>query len=224
MITKKFTNTIPALALIFGFSLLAHEVSAADTNKDEKILEKVSKEGRIAMRELRWARVAMFDGDIQHAKDLLDNAKKYLAKVGKQAPELVVTVKTAQKLGDKTVNSEKKTVTNDLVPIDAGLTLAEDFVATPEKQEKIKKANEHLKKHEHTKAIQVLKEADIGISVARVLMPIKDTVKHVDQAIDLMGQHQYYQANLALKAAEDGLIVDSVLLYEPVEESAPTNK
>ncbi|AEG02679.1 YfdX family protein [Methylomonas methanica] len=218
MTTHKFVKYIPILTLIFGFSLLAHEVSAAEAGKEAKILDKVSKEGQMAVRELKWARVAIFDGNIPQAKDLLGKSKQQLAEVEKQAPELIVTVKTEQKIAGKTVDHDKKTITDDLVPIDAGLTLADDFVVTPEKQEKINKANEHLKNKEPAKAVQVLREADIGISVTRELMPVKNTIKHVDKAIELVDQHQYYEANLALKAAQDGLIIDSVILYEPIVE------
>lgn len=218
MTTNKYIKYASILTLISGFAFLAQHVSAADMNQNEKILDNVSKEGRIAMREIRWARVAMFDGNVEQADDLLKKSRQYLTQVEKQAPELVVTVKTSEKVGGKTVRNEKETVTNDLVPIDAGLTLAEDFVSTPEKQEKIKKANAHLNNKETSKAVQVLKEADIGVSVSRVLMPVKDTIKRVDKAIELVGKQQYYEANLALKAVEDSLIVDSVLLYEPVAD------
>jgi hypothetical protein len=214
-------NYVPRAAVLLGFTVFANDVSAAQENKAEKVLENISKEGRMAMQELRLARVAIFDGQLKQAKEMLNQSKKYLSTVEKQLPELVVTVKTEEKIGGKTVNNEKATMTKDLVPIDAGLVVAEDFVATPEKNEKIKKANEHLKNHETSKAVEVLREADIGLSVSRVLMPVKDTMKHVDKAVELFGEHKYYEANLALKAAEDGLIVDSVLLYEPVIAPKP---
>jgi hypothetical protein len=223
MTIQKKIVYVSVLILTLGFSLLTNEVSATEMNKNEKILENVSKEGREAMRDIRWARVAMFDGDTKKAKDLLEKSKHNLAEVEKQTPESVVTVKTKEKIGGKTVSNEKKTMTNDLVPIDAGLTLSEDFVSTAEKKEKINKANEHLKKQETSKAVQVLREADIGISVTRFLMPVNATIKHVNDAMDLLDKHQYYEANLALKAAEDGMIVDSVLLYEPLENSANKN-
>jgi hypothetical protein len=221
MSSKKLINYVPLAAVLLGFTVFANDVSAAQENKAEKVLENISKEGRMAMQELRLARVAIFDGQLKQAKEMLNQSKKYLSTVEKQLPELVVTVKTEEKIGGKTVNNEKATMTKDLVPIDAGLVVAEDFVATPEKNEKIKKANEHLKNHETSKAVEVLREADIGLSVSRVLMPVKDTMKHVDKAVELFGEHKYYEANLALKAAEDGLIVDSVLLYEPVIAPKP---
>lgn len=216
MNSKKLINYMSVAAIIFGFAFFANDVSAAQENKAEKVLEHISKEGRTAMQELRLARVAIFNGQLKQAKEMLDQSKKVLSTVEKQVPELVVTVKTEEKVEGKTVSNEKAAISSDLVPIDAGLVVAEDFVATPEKSEKIKKANEHLKNNETSKAIEVLREADIGLSISRVLMPVKETLKHVDKAIEQFSEHKYYEANLSLKAAEDGLIVDSVLLYEPV--------
>lgn len=219
MNSKIMKNRMQIVAVLFGFALVANQVWAAPENqviKEEKVLENVSKEGRESMQDVAMSRVAIFDGQLQQAKQMLDRAKENLAGVEKQMPELVVTIKTQEKVGGKTVDQEKSTVSHDLVPINAGIVVGEDFVATPEKSEKIKQANEHLKNQEPAKAIAVLHEADIGISVSRVLMPVKDTIKHVDKAIELFGEQKYYEANLALKAAEDGLIVDSVLVYEPV--------
>lgn len=225
---KKLITYTHLTVIFFSFALIAHGAAAAEVNKEEKILENISKEGQTAMREIRWGRVAIFDGDIKQAKDLLDKSKKTLTEVQKQAPELVVTVKSEEKVDGKTVSNQKMTKTKDLVPIDAGLVLSEDFVPTPEKSEKIKQANEHLKQHNTKKAIEVLREADIDISISRVLMPVNDTLNHVDKAIGLLAQNKFYEANLALKAAEDGLIVDSVLLHEPLpasaKESAKANK
>jgi YfdX protein len=210
-------------AIVFMmFGLITGAVNAmAASDNPQKILDKVSKEGRAAMRDVRWARVAIFNGQPKQATEMLEQAKKNLALVEKQAPAMVVTVQTKQKVGDKTLDEAKTTETSDLIPIDAGIALSEDFVVTPEKKEQIAKANEHLKKGETAKAIEVLHAADIGLSVTRVLMPVKATIKHVDKAIEQLNDHEYYEANLSLKAAEDGQIVDTMLLFEPV---APEKK
>jgi len=207
---------IVLVAALLGFVMTEGYAMAKKESKTEKILEKVSKESNTAMRKVRWARVALFDGEPDSAKKFIEDAKKDLAAAEKKAPELVVTVKSQSKIGGKTISSEKTTETSDFVPIDAWLVLSEDFVSTPEKDAKIKKANEHLKKGDRAKALEVLRAANIGVSVSRMLMPLKTTMKHVDKALALVKDHKYYEANLALKGAEDGLIVDSVLLYEPV--------
>jgi glucan-binding YG repeat protein len=207
--------SVAIVIVMFGLVTGACNAMAA-SESPQKILDKVSKEGRAAMRDVRWARVAIFDGQPKQATEMLEQAKKNLALVEKQAPEMVVSVQTKQQVGDKTIDEAKTTETSDLIPIDAGLALSEDFVATPERKEQIAKANEHLKKGETSKAIEVLHAADIGLSVTRVLMPVKATIMHVEKAIELLNDHKYYEANLSLKAAEEGQIVDTMLLFEPV--------
>jgi hypothetical protein len=205
---------------LIGFAI-AGTISIATTQSNEsKILDKVSNEANTAMRDLRWARVALFDGQLESARTYLDGVKKNLEAAQKQAPEMVVTIDTKSKIGDKTVSSQKVSESTDYVPIDTWMVLSEDFVVTPEKDAKIKEANKHLKSGDKEKAIDVLRTADIDVSVGRMLMPLNATMKHVDKAIDLMSEQKYYEANLALKGAEDGLIVDSVMLVEPATSAS----
>jgi hypothetical protein len=219
---RRYLTSYGAIVFIafFGLTFAIGDAMAANKGAD-KLLDKVSKEGQAAMRDMRWARVAIIDGQTKLGEEMLGRAKKELANLAKQSPESVVTIRTKEKIGGKVVAKEETTETNDLVPIDAGLVFAEDYVATPEKQKKIEQANKHLAKGETSKAIVALRDADIDVSVSRVLLPVKDTVKHVDKAMELMKAQKYYEANLALKAAEDGAIVDSVLLYEPAPSLQP---
>lgn len=203
-------------ALTPGLVLAANKKPMNKMNKQEnaeKVLDKVSREADVAVREAGFARVAIFDGQVDQAKKLLEDAKANLAKAKLNAPTLTVSVK--EKSDGKTIDSEKVTEHGDLLPIDAALSLSEDYVATPAKTAKVKEANEHLKKGDHPKAIEVLKEADIGVSVSRVLMPLQRTIDEVDGALKLVNAGKYYEANLTLKGIEDGLIVDQVVLYEP---------
>jgi len=217
MRTNHFSKFVVVSTLAFiGFVAVGSICMATSQNKDHKILDQVSAESNAAMRDLRWARVALFDGKTNTSEKYLTEVKKKLQAAEKQAPELIVTVSSEKKIGGKTISTEKKTETSDYVPIDAWLTLSEDFVATPEKQAKINKANKHLKNGDKHKALEVLKTADIDVSVNRTLMPLKETMTHVDKAIAMMKEQKYYEANLELKGAEDGLVTDSVTLVEPV--------
>ncbi|SPD76395.1 conserved exported hypothetical protein [uncultured Desulfobacterium sp.] len=203
------------LVAALGVVSAAAAATSTEGSKEEKILDKVSKEGFAAIQEVRHARVAIFDGQPQEAEDLLGQAKKNLSAVEKNAPAITVTVKAVEKVGGKTIDTKTTSETTELIPIDAGLVLSEDFVATPEKTAKIQEANKHLKKGDKTKAVESLRETDIAVSVSRVLMPLKSTVNSVDKAISLLKEEKYYEANLALKGVEDGLIVDTVLLSQP---------
>jgi outer membrane PBP1 activator LpoA protein len=204
------------VASLFAF-LLAGTVAwaAKDTKTDQtkaskadQILAKVSKEGNTAMRDVRWARVAIFEGHPQHAEKMLEAAKKNLDITEKQAPQLLVA------LGSKAKGTGAQAQAN-LIPIDAWMMLSENFVATPEKTAKIKEANKHLKKGEKGKALEVLRSAGIDVYITRLLMPLQATVKDVDKALSLVKEQKYYEANLALKGAEDGLITDTIGFDQP---------
>jgi hypothetical protein len=210
MVGKHLSKMVVVLTVaLVGFLMAGGAAMAAKESKADKILDKVSQEGNTAMRDVRWSRVAIFDGQPQDAEKILDAAKKNLEIVKKQAPQLMVALKSKEKAtGEKPLT--------DLIPIDAWLVLSEDFVPTPEKAAKIKEANEHLKKGEKAKAIEVLRAANIGVTVTRILMPLKTTLKNVDQAIALLKKHKYYEANLTLKGIQDGLITDSMGIDEPV--------
>jgi len=193
--------------------------AAASTHKAEskldKILNNVYQEGYLAEHEASMARLAIFDGQPKEAQQLIEQAKANLAKAETHAPKVTITVKAVEKMGKKTIDSTKTQDTTDYIPINAYLGVSEDFVASPENMAKIKKANEHLRKGEHKKALEVLKDADTGVSVTQELMPLKSTVAGVNRSLKLMKQHKYYEANLALKGAIDGVVSDTVLLYEP---------
>ena len=212
---KKTVVLAGVLAMsLAGGAALAKGKSNDDAHRAD-VLDNVSQESAVAMRDIRAARLAIFEGDPSTAKQLVGDAQKNLTAAAKNAPRTRVTVKTEETLGNKTIAKTSATETADLVPVDAWLGLSEDFVPTQAKKDSIKKADEHLKAGDRAKALATLKEADIGVSVTRVLMPMDATEKQVTQAATLLSQDKYYEANLALREAEGGLITDTVLLYAP---------
>jgi len=50
------------------------------------------------------------------------------------------------------------------LPVDGGLTLGEDFVATPAKAAGVAKANDQLKKGDHKQAMETLKLSEINVA------------------------------------------------------------
>lgn len=188
-----------------GLILLAQ----ADQPAERPILQ-LSDEGLKALRAVSAARLAIFEGQPKEAEKLLSHAK---ADLGEAA-------KTAEKLAFKS----KKAYTGTLIPIDARLTLADDFILTPEKAAKIAKVNEHLKKGENKQAIAILRDAGIYLNLTAVLLPLEPMTSAVEKAIKLIGEDKYYEANLALKAAEDGVIIDSQSFIEWLEAAPGQTK
>ncbi|MDS4069321.1 MAG: YfdX family protein [Candidatus Competibacter sp.] len=177
-------------------SLSLAGLAATDRGANELPIIRLSEEGSKAARDISLARVAIFDGQSQEAVKLIDEAKATLVTAAKDAAKLAI-------------KKPDKTDAEPMIPIDARLTMADDFVLTAEKKEKIDKVNEHLKKGETKQALEVLRPADVKLTLTTLFMPLEATSKAVDQAANLMAQNKYYEANLALKKAEDGWVVDS---------------
>lgn len=123
-------------------------------------------------------------------------------------------MKTTESVEGKNIGATSETEKAQMVPVDGQVVLADDFVATPEKQARINKANEHFKNGKKKEALEELRLGEIEVNYSRVWMPLASASKHIEQATKLMNDHKYYEANLALKAISDSLIVDSVNLTE----------
>jgi hypothetical protein len=190
----------------------AAATTGAKASAEDRDLMKLSQDGFQAMRDVRAARIAIFNGNPQVAHDQLAAAKVSLQAATKEAPVFVVDVKTG--MNGKIVDDTKSVDRVDTVPIDGQIVLADSFVDAPAKKAHIDKANEHIAGGRGKAAIDELKLAEVDASFTRVLMPLQATTKHVDEASKLVDEKKYYEANLALKAAEDGLRLDSITLSE----------
>jgi hypothetical protein len=201
--------------------------AASPKDQTDETLTKLSQDGFAAIRSVRAARLAIFNGKLDIVSEQLAKAKDSLDEAEKEAPSF--SVKTDASINGKNVESDTETGKLDLIPIDATLALADDYSPTREKLAHIAKANEHFRKGQKKEAFEELRLAEVDINYTRVMMPLTSTRKHVEQAIKLAGEHKYYEANLALKAVEDGLSLDSINLLEPVGKGAahakkPANK
>jgi hypothetical protein len=183
---------------------------SSQSNWTPQEMMKVSSEGFDAMRAIREARVAIFNGRPSVATELLNKAKSSLETAAKDAPTFVTTTQTSV---NGTVVGADMTVANmNWVPIDGQVSLADAYTASPKKSQHIKNANEHFKNGQCNKAIEELRLAAIDVTWTRVMMSLNTTTKCVNEATTLLNQQKYYQANLALKTAEDALVIDSANL------------
>lgn len=211
MTRKLVLGLLATSMLVVPGILLAKEVAKTDKPQvDYERLMKRSDDGFKSMRDIRAARLAIFNGRTDAAGNSIDTAIADLDKT-----------KVDAKSFEGRSNSARGA--QDWVPIDASLDIADNFVPTKEKTQHIAKANEHFKAGDKQKAVEALKLADIDVNYTRVMMPLATTQDHVKAAKSLMGEKKYFEANLALKAAEDGLVVDSVALVE-VPKSGDTAK
>ncbi len=192
--------------------------ASAPVSAHDSDLMKLSNDGFQAMRAVRSARIAIFNGNPKIAKEMLEKAKVSLQAAAKDAPVFVVDVKTGVK--GKIVSDTVSVDQLNLIPIDGQIVLADSFVDSPAKRAHIDKSNQHISKGEGKQAIDELKLAEVDATFSRVLMPLQPTIRFVDNAAKLVSGEKFYQANLALKAAEDGLRFDSVALSEAPKKAA----
>ena len=203
-------KTLLALTSITVVSLSLVAV-AVEKNANERTFIRLSEDGAKAARTVSLARVAIFDGQTQEAKDLLDQAKTALDAAAKDVDKLAIKTSKHNDLGP-------------MVPIDARLSVIDAYTLTPEKKAEIGKVNEHLRKGETKKALEVLRPIDVQLTLTSMFMPLNPTTKAVEQAKTLLADHQYYEANLALKKAEDSWVIDSQGFVDYLEKLPESGK
>jgi len=125
-----------------------------------------------------------------------------------------------QGAGDKPAQSATSTA---WLPVDGGLTLGEDFVATPTKAAGVAKANDQLKKGDHKQAMETLKLSEINVSFVMEVAPLDKTISGIDTAAQLIDSGKYYEGNQALKGVEDGLRFDVADVNSGPEKSSSTS-
>jgi hypothetical protein len=215
--TKLSTCAI-ALALSLGAStafatadLPANQTTAGQTAANQDF-GKLSRDGSMAIRDVRLARLAIFDGQPDKAKTYIDEAQTAINKA--KTDDTIFTKAEADLKAPAGVsqpgpaNSTPNTTPIKWIPVDGSMTVGEDYVATPEKSAGIAKANAQLKTGNSKQAMETLKLADINVSYVLEVAPADKTASGINQAAQLIGAGKYYEANQALKSVEDGLRID----------------
>jgi D-alanyl-D-alanine carboxypeptidase len=225
MNTTKFKPIVAALGVTTALATAGMPANAAPATavdpvvaasmkagSDTAALTQISQEGHDAMREIQGARIAIFNGDPRMARELLDKAKLSLEMASKNAPTLVVDTKVG--VAGKIVRENVDVTKMNWIPVDGRLSLADSYVATPERVAHVRRANDHFRAGRSKEAIDELRLGEIDVNYSRVLMPLQSTEKRVADAITLLANNKFYEADLALKSAEDGVAVDTVSLVD----------
>lgn len=199
-----FTAAVITAALASAPSLASAQETAAPVlaTAHQKAAEamNIAEQGFSALQDVRMARLAIFQGVPEHAVTLTDAAAKLLADDSTDWSKFTKTSKKATLLNDK------------YIVIDGTLSISDNFIATPEKQDAIKSANEKLAKGDKKGALETLRLADISVAENLYLLPLKQSQKIVAEAQKLLKEKKYYEANLALKAIDDSVIIDGSAL------------
>jgi hypothetical protein len=193
------------VAVIAGTANADQVVAASKANPNTEKLMKLSEEGFVALRAVRGARIAIFNGDPAAAKTMVNDAVKLVGQAEKSAKDYVGR---SNQSGASGANPE------EWIPVDGSITLGEDFTMTDKKKVGIAKAHELLTKGKTSEAVAKLKETDIDVSYARVMLPLNVAAQRLEKAQSLLNDGKYYEANLALKGVEESAVVDTVALID----------
>ncbi len=230
-ITKNAAIAAITMSLIGSSAMAAGTPAVSPASGQQTAIKdfgKLSLDGMEAMRDIRLARLAIFDGKTAKAKTLLTDAQTAL---GKAKTEDVVFTKSEAELkpgpGAKPAapaGTKLSATPITWIPVDGELALGEDYTATPEKAAGVAKANTQIKHGEKTAALDTLKLADIDVYFFEEVAPLDATVSGVDTAAQLVDSAQFYEANQALKSVEDGMRFDSDVLSSKADKAAkPTH-
>jgi len=241
MTDRKSIAAALVLTTILGGSAVAAEQAAQPMSTSQATVDKdvgkLSKDGAQAFRDLQLTRLAIFEANPTQAKDMVAKAQAAFAKAKtddalftKAEADLKTPTDLAGHKGmTQPATTEAKPASTDQVawvPVDAQLTLGDDFVATPEKASAVTEANKNLAQGDQKGAIEKLKLAHVDVNFTMAVLPLDKTIADVNQAATLIGQGKYYEANAALKSAQDGMrfdVIDAVALPHTAK-AAPAGK
>ena len=89
------------------------------------------------------------------------------------------------------------------LPVDASITIDEDFSASPEKKAAVADANKSLGNGDRKGSIEKLKLSGVNIDVAVLAVPLNDTIAKVQQAANMINDGKYYEASQLIKQVQD---------------------
>lgn len=228
------------LTTILGGTAFAAEQAAqqnsAQMTTADKDVGKLSKDGAQGFRDLQMTRLAIFEANPTQAKDLIAKAQAAFAKAktdDAQFNKAEADLKTQADLsGQKGMTQSSSSATKPAstdqvawVPVDAQLTLGDDFVATPEKASAVTEANKNLAQGDQKGALDKLKLAHVEVNFTMAVLPLDKTMSDVDQAASMINQGKYYEANATLKTAQDRMRFDVIDAVTPPQKgtAAATN-
>jgi hypothetical protein len=221
---KTMAAALVLTTILGGTAYAAEQVAqqnAAPTQAVVRDVGKLSQDGAQGFKDLQMARLAIFEADPGQAKAMIGKAQAAFEKAKtddtqfmkaeadlKTPADLAGPKAKVQATAHETGSASKDQVA--WVPVDAQLTLADNFVATPQKASAVHEANKNLAQGDQKGALEKLKLANVDVNFTMAVLPLNKTLADVNQAATLIDQGKYYDANAVLKTAQDGMRFDVI--------------
>ena len=184
-------------------------------------------EAYTAMRQVRAARLSIFEGEIDTAKELVQAAIKDMESAQSMLDEFSMpsgqsSGQSGGQSGDSSGSQQASSGGSDggsdsgsggsgqrYLPIDLSIGVAEGYLIPEDRTAALAQANAAFLRGDRRAATRILRGASIDVIVQASMIPAQKSLDNLKQADELMGQEKFYEANVALKAIEDSVTMRS---------------
>lgn len=210
-LNRRIAKSLLVLTIASVFSTAALADSRPDVATQQvATLPAISQQGQQAFQEVIAARHDLYEGHVDQAKQQLSAAESAL-----QAAQTDKTayLKAAKDLrgqpGQPLKVAEQDAKATAWLPIWSGMTLRDDYVATPAKNQAVAQASDRIQQGDTKGASELLKVAGVDVDYSTAVLPAQEALDLVHRANQELGHEQYWQANLTLKQVQNSLRYDS---------------
>ena len=179
---------------------------------------RLSSDAARGFQDITLTRLAIFDGRTDAAKKYVTDADSAFGKA--KTDESVFTKAEADlkpadhditaKSGktDAAANNSSDRAPSDQaqmnkpeawLPVDAAMSVDEDFSASPSKAAAVADANNSLHSGDRSGAMEKLKLADTNVAISLAVVPLNQTIDNVHQAASLINDGKYYEGSQLLR-------------------------
>lgn len=189
------TTALMLAAPLAGIATAQAAKSTTSTVADQQpTMLRASAEAMNGMQYLHEARMALFDGETDAGRKLVQTA----------LDAFQGDIAAWEVAGTDTANADYK-----LVPIQTSLKVTEGFVLTDAHKPALTVAGEAIGSGDQQGALQALVEASIDASLQAALLPVDETVTRLNSALSEIDAGKFYEANLTLKSIEQSVVIET---------------
>lgn len=217
-------NAPTSTAPVSQASAAPNTQESAEDKAADKDFGRLSDDGASAFADIHFARLAIFDGNIDEAAKLISDAKESLNRAAndntafmKAETELSGPSEPSQQASGTQQKDKAKTA---WLPIDGQLVIGETYKPTSQNAAAVVSARKSLRKGQGDEALKAIRMAAIDVDYTMALAPLQQSIAEVSMADQMMGNHDYYAALQALKQAEDGVRYDEIDDVAHVKQAA----
>ncbi|WP_323149961.1 YfdX family protein [Pseudomonas oryzihabitans] len=210
-LNRRIAKSLLVLTIASVFSTAALADARPDVASQQvATLPAISQQGQSAFKDVIAARQDLFEGHVDQAKQQLRAAESALQTA---QTDKTVYMKAAKDLRGQTGQAvpvaEQDAKATAWLPIWSGMTLRDDYVATPAKNQAVAQASDKIQHGDTQGASEILKVAGVDVDYSTAVLPAQEALDLVHRANQELAHEQFWQAGLTLKQVQSSLKYDN---------------